>query len=901
MIIKLTKAQYDTSKPDDHKRLLNYIPHLKRSGKDDVIDHIKQQIESATAIGDTEKTIYKKAGGDITALAKPTAAFLTTPLNPFEDGETEFQELYHYLLEDMSRYSGNITALITYTSLVANMFIHMATVTPVDCHGKAQHREFKNKTQLQYFRSQGEHPTARLFRELIKNSDDTKPVKSRLPLNRGFIKLITSPELPTKLCSKIKKMDPDTGLPKKGKEKEVDSYIITKIAHAGARRNNLSTLQTGMQLAITHKKDHEQKDALKNKLSSILKPTKKIIALSEEELSARTQELLKHFKKISKKLESETPLHGELLNYRINRITALHKKTTSLKLKHLSLISSQQNVTCLFIRLYPNCTKVNDTYKEGVTNILLSFFGALLNHHLQKAGLHLRAERRQSFGFLRPTLTDAGNLTIRVSLGLEPTSFDDIILQSLKDFDAALEAFNFEHPTHETVNDVLALMPKKAKKEQEKTEGKARKEREGDTYILNSVRKDDRTLTAFYQAEAHLNKAETKDGKSYIKKAMGNFLTTYVKAQERITVTKNPNKTQSAIIQPIPSPLVNLLKNTLNYAVNFASQLELLAKNKPLQNFGHCFYHSLLKLYLNCTAAEQLLNAIEKTEASAFYQKATTLIETLLEYLISLDGLVHAKTDITKPKDDPIEKLRHTEIINCATMLGIREQQCSLYFTDSGQQAIVTTLLTMPLILSEQARDKKTYDNELYLFDSAYYEIPEFLHDIKNEGAIKETKNKANARIVFSDISRLDQFPENEFPNMDVLIIDMTNNPYLNQERLQKLIKKMQEHHVWVVLAESALKHEQLGLDKYQSGRIIALSPSFGEKLPREVDDLLKGVSEEAMNPRIAAYLQMVNDICHKEKALPPKQQASQKNIFVDNPQKNDTPSTARHRKNMRS
>ena len=129
----------------------------------------------------------------------------------------------------------------------------------------------------------------------------------------------------------------------------------------------------------------------------------------------------------------------------------------------------------------------------------------------------------------------------------------------------------------------------------------------------------------------------------------------------------------------------------------------------------------------------------------------------------------------------------------------------------------------------------------------------------------------------------------------------MTNNPYLNQERLQKLIKKMQEHHVWVVLAESALKHEQLGLDKYQSGRIIALSPSFGEKLPREVDDLLKGVSEEAMNPRIAAYLQMVNDICHKEKALPPKQQASQKNIFVDNPQKNDTPSTARHRKNMRS
>ncbi len=773
-----------------------------------------------------------------------------------EDGETSFQELYACLMQDIPKYAGNMSLLIMYSSIVLNMFIHMATFTPKAGYGKAQAREYNNKTQLQYFRSQGMHTNAKLFCALTKQQGKTG--KSRLRFNPVFIKLISPPDFPEKFCQEIKKLDLKTGYPKPGEK--VSSYVMTKIAHAGARENNFSTITHALEMAVSNNQGLRENDALIQNLQRVLKPTKHITALEPNVLIGRSLELLQRFKKLSHNIFPQPNLSSKLLRVRFERVNMLREKAMQANLQKITLDSSHHPITCLLIRLYPKCNINNSTYKEGITNILLSMFAALLNFHTKKSGIQIHTERRQSFGPLRPTITDAGNLTIRLSLGTEPEFFDEVILQSLVELDHLLRIFDFENPekTDPSVKLVLSHKPKAPEK--------TTSNKKTDTHIRNSVRGDNNTLTSFQQAEAYLHNALQSGSQDYQAQGMRAYLTDYVIARKTLPIPEHVNVYTGPIL-PIPACTLALLNNTLLYALDFVKQLKILDNHQPLEGLMHCFYHSLLKLYNNCSAAQTLLENIEKIETTEFYRKATLYTENILEYLISLDGLAQIHAIRTNNYNDPIIALRNTELNYCSRVLEIPSEQLELYFTDSGQQAITTTLLTLSTMLHGPAADGKYYDADVHLFGDTYYEVGSFFDDVKKEGGIKEMRVIEKAKIVMADVTQLHQLPLEKCHAMKALVIDITHNPDYSNEQLRMLVRNIQqrENKVWIVFVESSLKHQQLGLDKYQTGRIMTLSPSPEFVLTEEARDIFSSISNEAMHPCIASFLQMVNKIGHQK------------------------------------
>ena len=641
---------------------------------------------------------------------------------------------------------------------------------------------------------------------------------------------------------------------------------MTQIAHAGARKNNFSTLVQGMNKVVEGHANAAGRQVLQEKLCGIIPPTRTIIELDANACAAQINALFTRFNHVRTTCESfiavDEKLSSHLLNYRIQRVQALKQRVHQAHLNHIVINIEHRDITCLMLQLYPTCRLTDDTYKEGVTNVLLSFFGALLNHHTEQNGLHLHTERRQSFGYLRPTLTDAGCLMIRLSLGTEPSVFDDVILHSLKKFDDLLEKFRFDQKTHNTVNRVFEL----CKPLVEKEEGK-RKPRDPDTYIRRVVRKDNQTFKTFRQAKAYIDKAADAGTPNYLDQAMTRFLEDYIRNDLILPIVTRPQAKTVDMVQTIASPTINLLQNTLAYTFIFVEKLTFLDVNEPLSSFGHVYLHSLLKLINNCQAAQYLLTQVARTEVTEFHHQALLLTENILEYLISLDGLRQIRAELQQQPISPIAELRSSELAYATRALQIPGDRLQLFFTDSGQQAITTTLLTLSIMLHGPAADGHIYGGDIYLFGSSYYEVAEFLNDCNKEKIALEIDTLHHAKIVFVDISQLVELPLGHCTAMKALVIDITHHPLFDQATLKQVIDEAHQRNAWVVLVESSLKHAQLGLDKYQAGKMITMAPP-GATLSKAAIDLFEAVSKEAIHASAASYLSMVNAICREKLPL---------------------------------
>ncbi len=784
------------------------------------------------------------------------------PAPQISDGETQFQELYAHLMLDMASSTHNIQHLIDYSALVVNMFMHAATFTPYDGHGQSQLREFNHKSQLQYYRSQGNHSHATFFKKLVPSATST--AISRLPFNEGFTKLIAQDDFSKTLCAEIKKIDPKTGYPKPGVK--VDGYAMTQIAHAGARKNNFSALIQGMKQLINQPGNLNVTLGLQDKLRHILPPTKAVLKLSPQECTARIQAFVDGFHALNhaqpSPIQVDEHLARHLLSYRTARVDAIKQHMQSNPLNHIKIDSNQHNITCLFIRLYPEFKINNDTYKEGVTNVLLSFFGGLLNHYSEQSGLRLHTERRQSFGFLRPTITDAGCLMLRLSLGVEPAAFDNVVLKSLSKLNELLETFKFDQATHDSVKHVFAFEKPLVAKE----EGK-RKPRDPDTYIRSVVRKDNQTFTTYHQAKAYIKQAASLNAPGdYCEHAMRLFLQNYICGKVELPLPAQALLESKTPVGVIASPVVHILKNTLNYAVDFMNEIGPLAPIDPLIPFSHVYLHSVQKLFNNCTSAQHLLTKIDKMEPSEFYYQALLLIENTLEYLISLDGLRHIRAELQQKPLDSIARLRQQELSYASDCLNIPSNQMKLWFTDSGQQAITSALLTLSVAFHGAAADGKYYDSDVHLFGQTYYEVAEFIKDCKKSNLSLEMTNIKHAKIIFIDVSQINQLPRADCKAMKALVIDITHHPLIDKDDLRHIINNAYQCGIYVILVESSLKHAQLGLDKYQSGKIIVISPP-NLALSPVACDLLDNVSRDAIHPAAASYLTMVNAIGREKQA----------------------------------
>ncbi len=915
------------------------LPITGGSGKklDEIRSHIRDNVRNKkeeTVSDDTQESDEIVLAEDceeedddelLSVIASDIDTYLKAPVtSKKKTGEDNFLQLISYLFLDLEDGDVKRKHIVLYLAIVLNHYMHNSSYCPEPGFGKVQAREAEHA--LYYYRSQLSHPHRQLYDQLSKEAEDTRKT-GVLPRNRVFTKLLAhSAIIDNDYAAQLSKIK-SNGFPKKGQT--LPSFFGAYFALSGARANNLAVYESGLsafrdRFDNNHEFITELRKKLKltsrgNKIKSI---SKKIERLDKKVADARIKGIAVHFKNLNAKAEKvsvgkeKQTTYADVYKQRqqmADSVCVINSELQQLKLMH-PLGSS-----CLCIDIYPGFTdeklKRTMNYESGLTNVIISFFGGLLNYHAAKRGLSIRTQRRQSFGFLRATLSDIGSMRMRLSLGLEPEIYKEVIVESLRDLDKLLVKFNFIDRKNSIV--------KKAFQPCENAKGKNETEKTGN-YLTTSMRATEHRWQAFLAAEYYLFEAE-KEGDSSDKNkenAFSKFLSEFIvecKGDKDFSRKDIQNVQQRKGIsqeilseQPIEkNVLFQILKNLVSYATHI-----VMTQPEYEGEFSHCYWHSLLKLYKNCNKAISILENQDQYPESHLYAKAALLIENMLEYLISLDSLRKMASHSDNAADsDSVKALVSYEKQCLMQEFGLSSDAINIFFADSGQQAINLGFTTLHWQLSlsgrldsvEDASSKSNrrikpkprsdgtvpYDTEkphIFLFENSYFEVGNFL-----EEAIQyRTREKEKAKIAFVDITELTSFKLEEFPNMTGMLIDITHNPNYHSQQLQDLIKKLHERNIWVTLVMSSLKHEQLGLDKYQTGKVIHLPPQ-DETLFESVENELKGVSDAAMHPMIASYLNMVNSVCERHGSIakpdpvPPKTEIS---ISVPQKSANRVPSS---------
>lgn len=818
-------------------------------------------------------------------------------------GEQEFQFLLAAASLDVSGFNLPINYLIWYMAIALNLYLHNASYTPVAGFGLVQ--KLEAESPLFYNRSQLGHPHQARYEMLTKEKTDGRN-RAYLPFNPEFRRMLSASVLDRKLEADLAKLDDRTFL-RSGKTLS-SSFFGVFLGSSGARRNNHSIYTEGMWYVVRKEKrafieekaqefgcvlhpnaiaamvgrdatglarslqiniDKKLRErhgtrlnqrkidqlaaldltqweteiatrshaALQNKFQAIIVPqplTRDIARLPAGEVTKRVTAILDRFQTLHDDLPTDYAGHHNLqraiYDQRQHRLDAIVTQTGD----RAHLVLKKVGGSCLHICLkgLSNLEGKTEDYQKRFTNAVLAFFCGLLNYHAKQRGRSIHIDLRQSFGFYRPTLAELGPLTLRLSLGLEPAYFNEIVVTALTELNAALDAY-IAYP-------VTAV---KMKSENQINDGPL-------------------------AAEHYLEQAATTT------EALQNFITGYA------AVTRKPHYNLAERSKPPgvrrkrpldsenrqSTVLFSLLEKTLHYAVNKAvNGADVIAEESPLSQLKHSYWHTLNKLYQHCKEARDFLRNIESYGETYAYRLANGYLEKILEYVIVLDSLFNIQRSMLGDPTNPVRTLTHTEKAYAVRSLGVADDLVEVYFADSGQQAIVASVLAMDLHFYPEGG---SHDHSLYTFEESYYEFEGFLEKsgglrIPRRGKGGATTQKNIATIAFVDVTRVDLVNLDEMSHLRALVIDISRNPDLNNTELQATIAAARTKGLWIVLAASCLKHEELGLDKYQAGKVITIAPTEDEAIRAGVvDEELGAISAEAMrDPAVASYLQMANEI----------------------------------------
>lgn len=766
-----------------------------------------------------------------------------------ETGQESFLQLAFNLLFDLEDFASEKEYVIWYTAIALNLYMHNASHNPMPGYGKVQ--KLEKDHILYYSRSQADHPN-RIWHDRFSKTDIDTRKNSVSPLNKVLRNLIAQTIQPDeenddeskkakklrdkrqKLIHALRAIDPKRGFPYQGKE--IPDYFSLFLAHGGVRVNNLRVLISALEETASDQNHRRSISTLREKFEEYLpkRIPKNIRKLDASTITKRIQAIQERFsllKKETDKLETQNKLQKKIQHHRsANNEDICNRANQIFNLGNSLLQAKPVGPGCIHIILnkenFSFCKNSTQNHIENFTNVVLGFLIGLINYHAKLKGLSFRVERRQSFGFLTSTLTDAGELTLRLSLGIEPALFNDVIVDSLKNLDFALNA--------------VENYPAK----------------------FSKMRSEKKQWQAGFEAQHYLEQV-AEDDEEYPATAFQNYLNTFA-VEDKYQVTdheafckKQESQKKSKDIFS-ETPLFALLKNLTQYAVSFVTSFDAYVENSELHHFKQSYWHSLLKLYQHCHDAFDLLNNIDNRELSLAYQEANTHIENILEYLITLDSLKQMQEKMQGKQNIRLSTLTNTEKSHAATHFNLTKEQIQVYFTDSGQQAITTTLLAMDYqLFLDEAHTGRGQPN-IYNFNESYFELDLFLKDV---GGLKNT-NKATSTIAFIDITQLSELDFDEFDSMRALVIDITRQVDLDNEALKKIIADAHERDVWVVLAASCLKNDELGLDKYTTGKIITLAPDQNTKLQSDVTQIFEGISNYGMHSAIASYLQIANEVC---------------------------------------
>lgn len=740
-------------------------------------------------------------------------------------GEKSFSDLIARLCLDMPSFSNNMTMYLTYIAVVMQAFMHNASHEPATGYGKVQKREALRK--LLYYRSQSDHPHMHLHYEQTKG-DNTSKVHL-LPRNKPLEKIIGLTDSTETLHTELSKLNELGFL--KDPAKKLPPFFPQFLGYSGVRTNNLRVTQEAMEAC----------DDVSSYLLKLSSPDVK--SLTPDELTSGISRLKKAFIELSMNA-NHFPVNQQLFqaidNERSCYARALVRLSAKEKFKYLEV--SERSSSCVYIKIMNPTTwsLKGETIKNNIVLTLMGYFTGLINYHAKQKGLYIHTQRRQSFGFIRATTSDTEPWHIRLSLGLEPKIYLDCVMLALKELDTLL--------TNIDIVKLKTLFDRKNLKKSPKTQWAL-------VHMAEYARENNESFAQYLDAIYAQSKRKS------------------LKAQDALIVKQEKNVEARKIIFN-NHVVFQVLNNIVNYTFGFVNKLMLDDVSSLKKRNNNSFYHHLLKLYKNADKAKYLLDHLERYEISHLYAKSHLLIENLLEYLILIDNLNAVQLSTQGKKSDPITKLAETDKNHAKQVLGLDDSQIDVFFCDSGQQAIITSLLVMehnflaaPHDATQTTRSgrlvKAHSDATVYIYDQCYYEVHAFFDKVKD----MLTTRRERAKILFIDVISLSKMnikaeaDLQSFPQLKAVVIDMTNKPSIENLILSQTITALLQKGIWVVLATSTIKYEQLFADRYQSGRIQILRPS-GVNLSKPMHDELTSISTAAMQPATAAYLQMVNEIC---------------------------------------
>jgi hypothetical protein len=145
-------------------------------------------------------------------------------------------------------------------------------------------------------------------------------------------------------------------------------------------------------------------------------------------------------KKITTTSPGDAELYNEILAYKNNICAYI---TSHLNLCSHIKVGSYNDYPCLMIHIKKGkyTTSLTKAAFEAWVNLLISYYVGLVNYSAYTEKLPIELERRSSFGFLTPTIAPTGE-SIRISIGLIPKAYADLLIKNLKSLDQTLEKIN---------------------------------------------------------------------------------------------------------------------------------------------------------------------------------------------------------------------------------------------------------------------------------------------------------------------------------------------------------------------------------------------------------------------------------------------------------------------------
>lgn len=794
-------------------------------------------------------------------------------------GQSSFLQILNCLMYDMDNVDERDSYIAWYIAIVFNFHVHNATYAPLPGYGKAQQREMDHIGL--YARSQSKHIIWTLFKLLMGVGLSKQCL---LPRNDAVFKILDN-EIKSTFTRNLKKYDKN-GCLKKDEDSKGMGYFALPLAYSGLRSSAYNVTLKGVRYFLDAHSHAELIEKVKENLyipAVMDKPIAKVSVAKLKERVAYVHHLASKLHEEMSKRDYYSNLYSNLTRHRYDVAKNIYEKSLQSDLKNIK-ISHDKATCCLDVYFYPG-QKIEDCadYSEGVTNVIINFFTGLLNHKVKCALASIHAQRRQSFAFNRIAITDTTSMCMRVSLGYEPEFFADIFIETLKSLDKLLVTYNFLKKDNPGLKKGFEIVEKSRKKDQEATKG---------TQFLNFVRSNKRASASIIVAgKALLHHLDKQNGealafKDYIDYIVGDLQENALHVQE----IKNDNV---KIIKSAKNNIlvIGLLNNLLKYTLDKIQQSTDISNS---DEYLHSYCLIISKLVKYCYKAFAWLKHHTEYEASHVYAKSLLLVDDILENLIALDGLylIHCNEDANN--STALKKLTKTELTHASASFGIAENKINVFYTDNGQQALTVSLLTMNMQMSGDNRASALSD-KIYTFSKCYFEL---FDNLKKNLELTPCRKAVDAEYIYVDVREIDEFKKvlpmlngvkdvkakksvkdvNSLNN--VVIIDYTHKPDLQNAELKNITHELLKKNIWVVIVGSMLKHEQLGCDKFQAGKIIIFSPEKCALLAG-VRDELNGVTKAAMHPVAASFFQMIYDISC-DKVLRPTFTTSQLGIFAD-------------------